>query len=53
MIVVLYYEDVDVLKDGNGETPEQTKEKSDHFVGRYYAMSEKENQEKKKINQHH
>ncbi len=34
-------------KHGNGETPEQTKEKSDHFVGRYYAMFEKENQEKK------
>ena len=36
---------------GNGETPESTGEKGDHFVGRYYVMFaqwEKEAEEKKK-----
>ena len=31
---------------GKGETPESTNEKPDHFVGRFYAMFEKENQKK-------
>ncbi|MGN1164310.1 MAG: arginine--tRNA ligase [Candidatus Ornithospirochaeta sp.] len=38
---------------GNGETPESTGEKGDHFVGRYYvrfAQWEKEAEEKKKEN---
>lgn len=34
------------MKHGSGETPESTKEKPDHFVGKFYAMFEKENQEK-------
>ncbi len=34
------------LKHGNGETPESEGEKPDHFVGRFYAMFEKENQKK-------
>ena len=38
---------------GNGETPESTGEKGDHFVGRYYvrfAQWEKEAEEEKKNN---
>ena len=38
---------------GNGETPESTGEKGDHFVGRYYvrfAQCEKEAEEEKKKN---
>ncbi len=32
------------MKFGKDQTPEQAGEKSDHFVGRFYAMFEKENQ---------
>ncbi len=34
-------------KFGNGSTPDSTKEKTDHFVGRFYAMFETENQKLK------
>ena len=35
------------MRFGNGETPESTGEKGDHFVGRYYILFEKELQREK------